>query len=69
MASYAFPEASCAQRSRTANRRSHINPHGVGYSKKCHEPFLDELVDQLPIRGAWACDVTVTWDSVELSDL
>ena len=35
-----------------------ILAHGIGSSKESYEPFLDELVARLPIRGAWACDVT-----------
>ena len=34
-----------------------ILANGIGSSKECHEPFLDELLAQLPIRGAWACDM------------
>ena len=33
-----------------------ILAHGIGLSKESHEPFLDELLSRLPIRGAWACD-------------
>ena len=29
----------------------------VGSSKECHEPFLDELLAQLPVCGTWACDM------------
>lgn len=35
-----------------------ILSHGIGSSKESYEPFLDELVSYLPIRGAWACDAT-----------
>lgn len=35
-----------------------ILAHGIGSSKESYEPFLDELLTHIPIRGAWACDVT-----------
>lgn len=34
-----------------------ILAHGIGSSKESYEPFLDQLLAHLPIRGAWACDV------------
>ena len=34
-----------------------IFAHGIGTAKEDCEPFLDELVARIPIRGAWLCDV------------
>lgn len=33
-----------------------ILSHGIGSTKESYEPFLDELIAHLPIRGAWAFD-------------
>lgn len=45
-----------------------ILAHGIGSSKESYEPFLDELLAYLPIRGAWACDVSNHGESYLLNE-